>query len=528
VKGLSAGLKVGILTLIVAILGFSMWKQISEKMSGEDGYMLWAPFRDAQGLASKSRVVIAGLTIGEIIDRRLEGRLARVTVRIRRGTEIWSNAIIFKKSSSLLGEFYLEIDPGTPESVTVDGVVTKNHLLEPGQEIPNVVESTTTDEIMRSVGETLPRVDKALDEIQGLVADVRRLVNGQITHMADTLEKDISRDSELVNSILIKADKALGSIEGIVGDVKKVTGNADDRVDKIFDNVEAASSEARQLLVEARSELGSTGQAVRDKLDRLDRTLTAIEETAESSSSITKKIDSDQGTLGRLVNDPTIADNVADITTDAKNFTSGLFGLQTIVGIRGEYNFWARNYRSYVSVELHTRQDKFYLIEIVGDPRGDVSEHLEYDEATSTWNRQLSADYGYRFTFQLGKRYDWLGLRIGLKDSSGGAGADAHFFGDDLTASLDVFDFHYYTVPRVKIALAYRFFRYLYVYGGVDDVLNPHEERQIVGDSVTGGERDVWSFGLDFFAGAALRFTDQDLTSLLFIGGAAIAGAAKK
>ena len=32
-------------------------------------------------------------------------------------------------------------------------------LLEPGQEIPNVVESTTTDEIMRSVGETLPRVD---------------------------------------------------------------------------------------------------------------------------------------------------------------------------------------------------------------------------------------------------------------------------------------------------------------------------------------------------------------------------------
>jgi phospholipid/cholesterol/gamma-HCH transport system substrate-binding protein len=523
VKGLSAGLKVGILTLVVAFFGFWMWKQIGERASGEGGYDLWAQFRDAQGLASKSRVVIAGLTIGEIVDRRLEGRVARVTVKIRRGTEIWSNAIIFKKSSSLLGEFYLEIDPGTPESVSADGVVTKNHLLEPGDQIPNVVESTTTDEIMRSVGETLPRVDKALDEIQGLVADVRRLVNGQITHMADTLERDVSRDSELVNSILIKADRALGNIDGIVADVKKVTGNADDRVDKIFDNVETASSEAKMFMVEARQ----TGQAVRDKLDRLDKTLAAVEETAENTSSISKKIDSDQGTLGRLVNDPTIADNIADITNDAKSFTSGLFGLQTIVGMRGEYNFLARNYRSYVSVELHTRQDKFYLIEIVGDPRGDVNEHLEYDETNEEWNRTLSADYGYRFTFQLGKRYDWLGLRIGLKDSSGGVGADAYLMGDSLRATLDIFDFSYYKVPRVKLAMAYSFFRYLYVYAGVDDVLNPHTEVPIAGDTVTDGERKVWSFGLDFFAGAGLRFTDQDLTSLLFIGGSAIAGATK-
>ena len=522
-KGLSAGLKVGVLTLIVAILGFSMWKQIGEQASGEDGYALWARFRDAQGLASKSRVVIAGLTIGEIVDRKLEGRMARVTVRVRRGTEIWSNAIIFKKSSSLLGEFYLEIDPGSPESVTSDGVVVKNRLLEPGQEIKNVVESTTTDEIMRSVGETLPRVDRALEEIQGLVADVRRLVNGQVTRMADTLERDIARDSELVTQILIKADKALGNIEGIVSDVKRVTGNADDRVDRIFDNVEAASGEARLLLVEARKELGETG-------DRLDRTLTAIEETAESSSSITKKIDSDQGTLGRLVNDPTIADNIADITNDAKGFTSGLFGLQTIVGMRGEYNFLAKNFRSYVSLEVHTRQDKFYLVEVVGDPRGDVNEHLEYDPAANggegAWNRALTSDYGYRFTFQFGKRYDWLSLRLGLKESSGGVGADAHFFGDNLTASLDVFDFHYYKVPRVKIALAYRFFRYLYVYGGVDDVLNPHTRVAIEGDSVTGGENDTWDFGLDFFAGAALRFTDPDLSSLLFIGGGALAALA--
>ncbi len=526
-KSLGAGLKVGILTLIVAIFGFSMWKQIGERASGDGGYTLWARFKDAQGLASKSRVVIAGLTIGEIIDRKLEGRMARVTVRIRRGTEIWENAIIFKKSSSLLGEFYLELDPGSPEMVTADGTVKKNHLLEPGQEITLVVEATTTDEIMRSVGETLPRVDAALIEIQGLVADVRKIVAGPVTRMADNLDKTIAEDSELITSILKKADVALGNISGIVADVRKVTGNADDRVDKIFDNLESASGEARLLLVEARKELGDTSALVKEKLERLDQTLVAIEETAQSSASITKKIDGDQGTLGRLVNDPTIADNIADITTDAKGFTSSLFGLQTIVGMRGEYNFIARNVRNYLSIELHTRQDKFYLVEIVGDPKGDISEHLEYDAATDSWDRQYSVDYGYRFSFQLGKRYDWLSLRLGIKESTGGAGVDAHFLNDNLTISLDLFDFRYSDVPRAKVALAYRFFRYLYVYGGVDDFLKEHKALDVNGDTIAGNNEDTWDFGLDFFAGAALRFTDEDLTSLLFVGGGALAGLAK-
>ena len=66
-KSLGAGLKVGILTIIVVVLGFSMWKSVGERATGKDGFRLWAAFHDAQGLASKSRVVIAGLTIGEIV-----------------------------------------------------------------------------------------------------------------------------------------------------------------------------------------------------------------------------------------------------------------------------------------------------------------------------------------------------------------------------------------------------------------------------------------------------------------------------
>src|SRR5687767_3238185 len=105
-KGLSGAVKVGIVILLVTVGGYVMFKSVSEKFAGGTGTRHWAHFRDASGLADKSRVVIAGLTIGEITDRSLDGRLAKVTVRVKRGTKIYANAQIYKKSSSLLGEYY--------------------------------------------------------------------------------------------------------------------------------------------------------------------------------------------------------------------------------------------------------------------------------------------------------------------------------------------------------------------------------------------------------------------------------------
>lgn len=520
-KGLGAGLKVGLLTLIVSITGFALWKGVSEKASGDDGVAIVARFKNAAGLAGKSRVVIAGLTIGEISDRTLEGNIARVTVRVRRDAKIYANAIIYKKASSLLGEYYVEIDPGTPQTVMPDGTTRINPELKDGDEIINVQEATGTDEIFRQVSLTIPKVDRALDEIAGLVVDVRRIVNKQVDNIATNVDKMIEEDAKIVNAILLKADRALGNIERITADIKQVTGRDD--IGNVMGNLEAATAEAKMLLAEARKELATTGTVVREKLDKLDGTLASLERAAGHTANVTDKIDNDQGTLGRLVNDPTIADNLTDITEDVKGFTGSLLGLQMVVGMRGEYNFLARSFRSYATLQINTRKDKFYLIEIVSDPNGSIDKELVYDDATGDWNRQYTSSSGTKFTFQFGKRFDFLSLRLGIKESTGGVGADLHLFDDAFTASLDAFDWTYRDAPRIKLQIAYRFFQYLYLYAGVDDVLNAEDERNIVGDKID-SEAEHWRFGLDFFAGAQLRFTDTDLSALLFIAGGALGG----
>ena len=85
---------------------------------------------------------------------------------------------------------------------------------------------------------------------------------------------------------------------------------------------------------------------------------------------VTSRIEKGEGTVGRLLSDDTIASNVEEITEDAGGFIKSITRLQTIVGLRTEYNFLSSTFKNYLSIQLMPRPDKFYLIELVEDPRG--------------------------------------------------------------------------------------------------------------------------------------------------------------
>ncbi len=517
-KAISAALKVGIVVLVVVVVGYGLFKSVSEQASGSDGYTLWARFNDASGLVDKSRVVIAGLTIGEIINRRLDGKFARVTVRVRKETQIWSNSAIYKKSSSLLGEFYLEIDPGSPQSVTDRGVVQDNRLLKDGEGIPVVIEDTSVSALVAQVSAIVPHVDEVLLEVRDLAADARRVVNGPVSNIAANLDRAVAEDAVLVKSILERTDRIAGNVDEILA-----RGRPD--IERILGNIEDASADVKDLIAVTKGEIQLTGDEVRARLDRLDRILGETESTMQSAASIGRKIDEPQGTLGKLVNDPTIADNAAQITEDVRGFTQGLFGLQTIVGIRTELNLVENLTRAYFSVEIYPRPDKFYLLELVSDPRGELTNTLTVDENGELFRTQVVEWQGIKFTAQYGRKFDWLAIRGGIKDSTGGVGADFDPWKGRATLHLDLFQFTYDKWPRFRAALALRFFSYLYVTAGIDDILNEPTEIAVRGNNFTGELPRSYFFGRQPFLGAMIKFTDEDLRTLLFVGGSAISGA---
>ncbi len=551
-KSISAGVRVAILFLLLAVGAYVVWKNLGQNPAGADTQVLFARFRDASGLPKKSKVVVAGLPKGEVTDLEVDGRYARVTFKLSTDIKVWANATVLKKATSLLGENYLEVDPGGPEEIGPDG---KKHTYGPlgppcadynsdndqkrdaCRQIIHVVEATTPDQLLHRIEETMPHVDSVLESVRDLSEDLRGVVNGPLKRTAERIDGLVQKEAQPVADIIERADRSMQKIEAITNDLRDISRDADPRIKQMLKNLDDASADAKDLIATAKDELKQTGDKLRGKLDKLDGVI-------ENTQSITKKIDEDKGTLGRLVNDPTIADNVEQITEDAKGFLGTLFGLKAYVGLRSEYNFGSQLARHYISVEIHTRPDKYYLIELEKGPRGDYPDvTLTFDPTVDPnhWIRRSVIEDKIRFTFQFAKRFNWLTLRFGIKESTGGVGVDMdrYWWNHNLRFSVDAFDATFDKYPRVKLTLAYEVFRHIYVLGGVDELLNTPRELGcprdggacapiIKGTSDVPIQFDTFHLGRDYFLGGMLRFNDEDLAALLTVGGSAIAGAAGK
>jgi phospholipid/cholesterol/gamma-HCH transport system substrate-binding protein len=522
-KPTSAAIKVGITALVIALIGFLTFRFVAKGITGNQGYRVWCIFHDATGLVEKSRVQIAGLNIGQIVDRRLEGSFARITIRVVPETQLWSNATVFKKSASLLGEFYLEIDPGTAESPDpLTGKMQKNHLLKDGDQIPNVVEAVSTSDILVQVNETLP-------VLRAILQDVRKLTQGPLQDIAKSVQNGVDKNSAA-------AERLLNHIDSIAGDIKGMTaGQAGNDVKKSLENIREITESIKSLVGKGDTEMGSTGDKLRQDLDKIGSAVDNLNHTLENMSAVTDKVKNGEGTVGRLLNDETIANNVEQITEDAGGFIRSLTRLQTIIGLRSEYNIVANTLKTYVSVQLQSRPDKYFLIELVDDPRGVRTDTVTYtttddpSKPQTTVSSTTTITDRFRFSFQLAKRIFLLNGRMaltgrfGIKESTGGVGADVEIplalaspWLRTLTFDLDLFDFRTNIYPRFKILAALEFYKHIWIVGGVDDVFNGR------------GPGAGVSTGRDYFFGAQLTFNDDDIRALLTIGGAALLGSAGK
>jgi phospholipid/cholesterol/gamma-HCH transport system substrate-binding protein len=488
---------------------YKVVKLTADNASASAGYAVFARFHDASGLYSKSRVQTAGIPIGQIEDRTLDPDrpVARVTVRIMPNIKLYENAVVAKKAASLLGEYFLEVDPGSPEGF-VNGQKVPMRLLKSGDEIKDVREPTAMGDIMNDVGTIMPI-------LRDILTDVRRLTSGPVSTIAENLNKMIATNSVVLERLMLRVDH-------IAADVENVTGREKEDLVASIKNVRQITESIKQFVGTTEGEVTQTGTSMRQSLDKVQGTLASLDHTLKNLEKISDRVERGEGTVGHILNDDTIARNVEDITEDAGTLVHGVTSLQTLVGLRSEYNVVASTFKNYLSIQLVPRPDKFYLIELVDDPKG-------YRSVTNTFTQNITdpthsqvtrtttyTDTRLKFTFQFGKTYGALTGRFGIKESTGGFGADLRLFDGHLLLSTDVFDFKYSTYPRVQTRLSAALWKdRIYLIAGADDVINNRA-------SAGGGG------GFDLFFGGQLIFNDEDLKSFLLFGGGAAAGAAAR
>jgi phospholipid/cholesterol/gamma-HCH transport system substrate-binding protein len=484
--------KVGLFVIASAGMVFIVVRTVSKETGSGKGYVVHAVIKDATGLAPHSRVAIAGIPIGTLKDIVLDNGAARVDVQVNGDVPLYTNATLGKKSASLLGESVIVITPGTIDQPR----------LHDGDEIKNVIEPASTDQIMADVARIADRVKVVAEQLANAVGSEQGGKNMQailqnLSDATDAMNRTVRENRDAIHETLIHLDN--------------ITANGEPQMAKILENVREITQDVKDLTA-ANNQNGQPNN-IRDTIEHLDKSSRSLESALKHIDNTTTRIDEGKGTIGRLTKDETLINEVQGVAEGVNDYVGGIVRLQTIVGLRTDYNFLANTIKSYVSVRLQPREDKYYVIELINDPRGYTSFS---QQDVDTTNPTQPAHYrtittttsdAFLFSLQFAKRIGPFTGRFGVKESTGGVGLDINLLHDRFEIVNDVFGFGVNLEPRYRVFIGYEFINKLWLLGGVDYVFDQTQR--------------------DYFLGLQLRFTDDDLKTILPFTGGAIGSASK-
>ncbi|HME91808.1 MAG TPA: MlaD family protein [Myxococcaceae bacterium] len=492
--------RVGLLVLTSAVFLFVFFTFAKKGgLSQREALTVHAFFRDASGLSKKSRVQIAGISVGEISDIALQGNLAKVTLKVRRDVNLREDAAITKRSESLLGDYVLDLFPGTEAAPPMPD----------GGEIKRVIDTQGVEAIFSSLGQIT-------SDIQAVTGAMREVFGGEkgegsmgrivdnLVRLSENFDTSFRESSQKLNSIL-------ENFQGVSADVREMTAGEGTSVREIVANINVITRDMREVVGTLRRSLAEPdagvegGMAgVRQMVDRLDHTLANFEQ-------VSQRINEGKGTVGTLLADERLGQKLSETVEDVSDFASRLTRLQLEVGVRSEYLFSQGAAKNSFGIRLIPKPDRYYLIELVDDPRGYVDTQIvqrnppDLDQP-ATQVQKITRDQ-LKITAEFAKRYYFATLRFGVIESSGGLGADFHFFRDAVSIKLDAFNISATELryPRLRASIRVQAFQHLFANFGMDDILN----RQ-VRDAST----NKLIAGRDLFLGAGVFFTDDDLKAV--------------
>ncbi|MDJ0763252.1 MAG: MlaD family protein [Myxococcota bacterium] len=487
---------VGFVTVVMAFGLYYAIRFVADAASTEGEYRLFAIFPDASGLVEKSRIEIAGIPVGRIDSIRLheykvevdptadagmgaqEIRVgARVDFIINGDVAIYENGRALRSASGLLGNQFVVIAPGD----------MRFDRLTDGEEIKNVGDAGllgNLDEITADISEVTRNMRNVFGTSEGERSMGEVLAN--LRDISASMKELLKKNAESVHRAMKNIDgitaDARPNIREILEDIRKITAEV-----RVF--IETSSGKAGTMV----STADETVKDIREAVTKLDRTLDNLAE-------VTDGLKRGEGTAGRLLKDEKLIDDVEEVVDGAGEFVKGLTDLKTIVGLSGEFNFYDNSMKTALQLRLQPREDKYYLIEAIYDPRGATSYMEKTIEST---NPNEPAQYrevirmrkdALLFSFMFARRLRFATFRFGIKESSGGLGLDFHLLRDRIEFTTDLYRFGEDVYPRLKELVAIEFLKHLYVIGGVNDVLNDNR---------------------DYFIGMMLRFNDEDLKTML-------------
>lgn len=492
-------LKVGVFVILtLAVLVGVYFFTFDGLMAGPGTYTVHLRAPRADGLSEGTAVKLAGVDIGSIDRIGLAGGQAEIDLVLDRRYNLPIDSTAQLKATGLLGDYFIMVTLGADDRA----------FLDEGDRIAYGEEPGDLDNITR-------QVEIISEDVRAITRVLREVVEDRANR--DNVEATLQNTSELTDALRSMAERNQNDVRQIVRSVRRLTESLEGVVDE-------------------------SGRDLDEEFDKIKLATDTLQQSLDNISSITGKVDRGEGTVGALINDRETVDGLNQAVDGVNEVVESFTGLQaeiynwnrfylgtnpsrmpggdpmTDAQARELFPPFGRNRYNMISghaVGLHLKpqEDFWYTFELLAHPIGSIT-HNEYQLPSrfgggeSVFYQEWRVTQAFRYSFMINKRWHNWAFRVGVKESSGGAGLTWFAARDRLQVQADVFDWTYGGYPVVNDPD---------LVGFNTRVLVRYEPRpgfffEAGTEHIMPGIRYGYATG---FAGAGFRFTDNDIKLLL-------------
>ncbi len=276
---------IAVVAVALLILGFNFLK--GKKLWSSDT-MITGIYGNVQGLQNSNPIIINGLQVGTVYKITTDKDMRRIMVdmNITKDIHIPKNSIAVIKSNPI-GTTSIEIKLG-------DSSV----YLKSKDTIYTETSSGVFDAILKKVDPVLYEVRKAVGDIDTLLGSFNSILD---PNSKNNISATLANLNKVTASMLVSTaslntllDTQTGALAKSLNNVNSITGNLaanNPKITSVMTNLDKTTTQLANL-------------NFKKTLDTLDRTVNQLKD-------MVSKFNNNNGTLGKLLNDPTLYQNLA-------------------------------------------------------------------------------------------------------------------------------------------------------------------------------------------------------------------------
>lgn len=282
---MSNEVKIGItviVALIVAFIGFRIMKDIPLFRTATT---INTTFDRVYGLSTGNSVNVRGFKVGVVKSMRLlPSDSTAVELSIEEDFQIPEGSIALLRSSGLLGGKFIEIIKNDSSAMVPDGGYIPGHFEE------GVMESFAAEGAKLSED-----ISSTIEGVEALAKNLNSTLSEENQDNISAILSNLKNSAQSLNSLIQNRQQDLNSM---IGSAKNTLQNMDElssgnkeKLNSLIHNLESTSAELETLSTE-------------------------LNTTSLSLNEVLNKINDGEGSLGKMINDPSLYNNLDSLSTN--------------------------------------------------------------------------------------------------------------------------------------------------------------------------------------------------------------------